>query len=167
MPDETPPLSEVKVVQKAEAKVSEGYKIIKDTVKTATGNILEQDTVQKLWDLIEGMGQEVKDMYGGLSVITKPPQLSVYNNRHVSHTRLLVGNYVQLDNVIITGVDFDIPYLFYEDGLFDKVGVSISVAGNRKMTIKTHKWVNDILMRKRADYTEWSSTNTLNSMFES
>lgn len=171
MPDESPQLTDpnggIKAVKNAEGAVVKAYDKFKEWAQDKFKNVIEEDALNKLWGFVEGMGAEIKDMYGGLSILTKPPQLSKHNGTTVSHTRLLVGNYVQIDNVIITGVQFDVPYLFYEDGLFDKVGVTISVAGNRKMTLKTHQWINDILMRKRADYTEWSSTNTLNSMFES
>lgn len=156
LPDETRQFNETELWGSAEEKVEKFGGIVHD----AFSNVMEQDALDWLWGKITTVVSEGADMLGGLSIYKKPPQLS----DNISHTRILIGDRIVIDNVIITNVKFDLPYLYYEDGVFDKVDVTLTVEGNRQQSLKTYDWIKDLY------YVRTSSAgfggNTLNSIFE-
>jgi hypothetical protein len=142
------------------------YDSIKKGVKDFTNDFIDQDILDKFWNYVEGLGGEADDMLGGLSFMKKPKQLQSGN----LFTRILIGNYIVIDNVIIEGIGFDIPYLFYEGGLFDKVTVTLSVKGNRKMSLKNYDWLRQLSYASEGGYYATSkkkyNKDTLNALFE-
>lgn len=103
-------------------------------------NILENEYVQKIGKYFKTIASEIGDSASTISQINKPEQL----RGGMSHTRLRIGDYIIIDDVIITKVDFDIPFLYYEGGLFDNVTVKIDVKGNRKLTLDHYDWIRHL-----------------------
>ncbi len=157
LPDETEQLRDTELFGKGKEKVSKVGGMVKD----ALGNVLEPNALDWLWDKVSTVVGEGEDMLGGLSIYEKPEQLS----DNISHSRILIGNRISIDNVIITGVTFKVPYLYYEDGLFDKVDVTLTVEGNRQQSVKTYDWVRTLVEEYGAGIGN-SRNNTLNSQFE-
>lgn len=166
MPDETEQLYETEVYKSGKGTVQSFYNDnIKEPINNANKkyDVVNQDTLDKVWKFIEAWGGETDDMLGGISILTQPKQLQSGN----LFTRILIGNYIVIDNVIIDSVDFDIPYLFYEGGLFDKVTVSMTVKGNRKMSLKTYNWIKDLKEGREKYGDNWKDTkgDTLNKLY--
>lgn len=140
LPDETSQLHESDVYGRGKDYVREIYNDAKNYVNDKTSSFIESDTLNWFWDKIEALGGTADNMLGGLSFMKKPKQLQAGN----LFTRITIGNYIVIDNVIIDSVGFNIPYLYYEGGLFDKVAVTLNVKGNRKMSLKTYDWVRSL-----------------------
>ena len=65
---------------------------------------------------------------------------------------IMIGKYIKISNVIINSVSFDIPNLLtYEDGLFDRVNITLSLLGTRSMSIQTFDWVRELSSIKQLD----------------
>ena len=139
LPDESKELEGTSQFQMIAGGVTEYYNKAKTAVngKNVENPFIDQEWLDKAWQYIETLGGEIGDMAGGCSIIYKPRQLQ----GGMSHTRITIGDYIEIDNVIINSVNFSIPYLLYEGGLFDNVKVDIGVTGNRKMTLKTYDWI--------------------------
>ena len=142
LPDETRPLGDTTLYQLLGGAINTGYNKGKDWVnkKNVENPFIEPDQLEKVWKYIETIGGEVDDMAGSVTILKKPKQLQ----GGMSHTRITVGDYIEIDDVIIESVNFSVPFLFYEGGLFDNVGVTLTVKGNRKMTLKTYDWIKQL-----------------------
>jgi hypothetical protein len=58
---------------------------------------------------------------------------------------VMIGNHIKIENVIISKIAFDIPNLLtYEDGLFDRVNITMDLLGTRSMSIQTYDWVRKL-----------------------
>ena len=139
LPDETSQFSETETYKSIEDKTKYSVDLLQDAINNKNTNnpFIEQDILDKFFKYVRTVGGEIGDMVGGLSFIKKPKQLQ----GGMSHTRITIGDYIQIDNVVINSDSFKIPYLLYDGGLFDKVQIKIGVKGNRKMTLKTYEWV--------------------------
>lgn len=154
LPDESDPLDGTSAFQMIAGGVKEYYNKAKDKVngKNVENPFIDQEWLDKAWQHIETLGGEIGDMAGVCSIIYKPKQLQGGE----SHSRITIGDYIEIDNVIINSVNFSIPYLLYEGGLFDNVKVDIGVIGNRKMTLKTYDWIKRLNM---SSFTEGGFTS--------
>lgn len=144
MPDESQELENTTQYEMFAGIATEYFGKAKDKVNSvnAENPFIDQDWLEKAWEYIKTLGGEIGDMAGGCSIIMKPKQLQ----GGMSHTRITIGDFIEIDDVIIESVGFDIPYLLYDGGLFDKVKVSLKVTGNRKMTLKTYDWIKQLVM---------------------
>ena len=140
LPNETSQLHETDVYGKGKDWVQEIYNDAKTYVNDKTSDFIESDTLNWFWNKIEALGGTADNMLGGLSFMKKPKQLQAGN----LFSRITIGKYIVIDNVVIDSVGFNIPYLFYEGGLFDKVSVTLNVKGNRKMSLKTYDWLRQL-----------------------
>lgn len=140
MPTETDKTGDREFYKNAKAWIEEYWGKLKNWGNDKLSSYVKPELLNKMWQGLGDIGGEVNDMASSLSVYMKPPQLSNGN----SHSRIVIGNYIQFDNVIIESVNFTIPHLYYEGGLFDKVDVTLTVKGNRGMSIKTFDWLRDI-----------------------
>ena len=148
LPSETQTTGGTDIYQTMEKGVADFYTFLTDSVNGLANKYIKSDTVLKLTksvgskvdNSIRKVGNTANDIASSISGIYKPKQL----DGSYSHTRILIGDYIAIDDVVITDVNFNVPYLFYEGGLFDRIGVSLSVKGNRKMTLKTYDWLKNI-----------------------
>lgn len=168
LPDESEPLEKTSVFQLITGGMVKYYNDAKNSInaKNVENPFIEQDWLDKAWTYIETLGGEIGDMAGGCTIIMKPKQLQ----GGMSHTRITIGDYIEIDDVIIESVNFELPYLLYEGGLFDKVNVGIKVKGNRKLTLKTYDWIRRLVM-SNVDMTDVElmkpqPVSSLNSMFK-
>ena len=165
LPDETSQLNESDVYTKGKSWAQEIYTDAKGYVNEKASSFIESDTLNWFWDKIEALGGTADNMMGGLSFMKKPKQLQAGN----LFTRIVIGNYIVIDNVMIDSVGFNIPYLFYEGGLFDKVAITLNVKGNRKMSLKTYDWIRTLKESKDTvgESTTWkrSKQDTLNYLY--
>lgn len=170
MPGESPMASETDLYKEISRYFNEGGAAIRKGVDAANAQnpFIEPDVLKKFWDYVKDVAGEVGDMAGGLSILSKPKQLGT----GMSHTRIMIGDYIEIDNVIITSIGFNVPYLLYEGGMFDKVDITLKVKGNRKMTVKTYDWIRRLARVGTNELSGMDSltsapTQTLNSMFAS
>lgn len=147
LPKESSQLHETNSYQVTKESAKELGNKIKTGVNNFVKDIFEQDTLDAFWKYMGDLGGTVDNMLGGLSFFKKPKQLQADNLK----TRIQVGNYIVIDDVIIDSIGFDIPYLYYENGLFDKVSISLSVIGNRKMSLNTYDWIRGLTTMKHGD----------------
>lgn len=167
LPDETSRLEESDVYNAAKAWVQDKYSDTKNYLNDKTSNFIEPDALNWIWEKIETYGGTADNMLGGITIMTKPKQLQADN----LFTRIVIGNYIVIDNVIIDNVSFNLPYLFYEGGLFDKVTITLNVKGNRKMSLKTYDWLRQLKESRESvgDSSNWKRTqkDTLNALYNS
>lgn len=147
LPNESRQLHETNAYQVTKESAGKLGDKIKQGVNDFVKDIFEQDTLDAFWKYMGDLGGTVDNMLGGLSFFKKPKQLHADNLK----TRIQVGNYIVIDDVIIDSIGFDIPYLYYENGLFDKVSISLSVIGNRKMSLNTYDWIRGLTTMKHGD----------------
>ena len=166
MPSETQTTGSTSIYKDAEDKVKGFYDFIKNSISDFEKKYINSDLLQKIGRAVdEGIGRvgdTANDILSDISVMKKPPQLTDY-----SHTRILIGNYIVIDDVIISDVNFNIPYLLYEGGLFDKVTVTLTLKGTRKMSIKTYDWLKELMWNYENGYRINPVTErTLNSQYK-
>lgn len=132
LPDETKELSQTAFVQAADKEMS-------DFTKHGESEGVIDSIVNVGKDIAGWLWNQGKFYFGGVSALLAPPQLD-----QKCALKLVVGDYIVLDNIIIEKVDFKLPFLTYEGGLFDHVDITFSIKGTRNMTIKTYKWLKDM-----------------------
>ena len=149
LPDESEPLKDTNLYKIISGGINSAGGWVKDKVNgvNAENPFIQQDALDTFWKYISTVGGEVGDMAGSVTVLKKPLQLQ----GGMSHSRITIGDYIEIDDVIVESVGFSLPYLLYEGGLFDNVKVSIKVKGNRKMTLKTYDWIKQ-LVRLEGDF---------------
>ena len=125
VPDEGKRFSETQAFQEMQKDINEGV------VKNEDWSFVN-DILKFAWDA-------AKNMLGDPCVFINPLQFHPDAN-----IRIRLGNYITIENVIIDKISFTIPQLMYEDGLFDKVDVSLSIKGKRNISLKTFDWVKQI-----------------------
>ena len=169
MPNETDTMGETAIYQSASEEVKKFYEFLKQSAKEWNNKYIDSNAVKKLTsaagnfldEKISRWGSVANDILSSISVMEKPIQLRDY-----SHTRILIGDYIVLDDIIIDNVDFNIPYLFYEGGLFDKVTLSLTLKGTRKMSLKTYDWIRGIARNQTFKDRKTLRSIPLNSRFE-
>ena len=102
---------------------------------------------QREWmnDIARFLWETANEYFGGITFYKIPKQFE-----HEARLRVCIGEWIVIENVIIDSVKFDIPWLLYEDGLFDKIGLSLSLKGTRNTSIHTYDWVKNIAERNYA-----------------
>lgn len=74
-----------------------------------------------------------------------PEVIDIFPDNGKTLFSIMIGKYIKISNVIINSISFDIPNLLtYEDGLFDRVNITLSLLGTRSMSIKTFDWVREL-----------------------
>lgn len=154
LPQETKELSETKFIKIVDKEVN---KFVNDK---ANGNGAVDTVVNVAKDVAGWLWAQGKHYFGGVAGLKPPPQLN-----QETALKIVIGDFIVIDNVIIDSVDFTLPFLTYEGGLFDRVGLTIKVKGTRNMTIKTYDWLYQI---SRAKSTSSGSVKkrTLNEQFK-
>ena len=165
---ETADRAKKEFMKAADTYLSSSNNSFTDALKAINNFLDENGWKEKATKYFKAILGEITDSLGSISQIQKPEQLQ----GGMSHTRLQIGDYITIDNVIITDVSFDVPYLYFENGLFDRVTVNISVSGNRKLTLKQYDWLKDIVVRRERGYSLSESeklspkkASTLNNTF--
>lgn len=75
----------------------------------------------------------------------KPKVIDIFPDNGKTLFSIMIGKYIKISNVIINSISFDIPNLLtYEDGLFDRVNITLSLLGTRSMSIQTFDWVREL-----------------------
>lgn len=99
-------------------------------------------------------------------------EIDVFPDNGKTLFSIMIGKYIKISNVIINSVSFDIPNLLtYEDGLFDRVNITLSLLGTRSMSIQTFDWVRQLSSVKQLDLIEQPDVNekseaTLNKAYD-
>ena len=127
IPDEGKRFSETQAFREIQRDFDEGV------VKNEDWSFVN-DILKFAWDA-------AKNMLGDPCVFINPLQFHPDAN-----IRIRLGNYITIENVIIDKVSFTIPQLMYEDGLFDKVDVSLNIKGKRNISLKTFDWIRKLTM---------------------
>lgn len=143
IPNETKKLSETTSMKEMNTRIM--------TNTASDGSKLFEQ--QWLADVAQFLWTTANEYIGGATMFEIPNQFKLDTK-----LRLHIGKYITLENIIIEKVDFDIPYLMYGDGLFDKVDVTLTVKGTRNTSIKTYDWLREIA------YSGYSRNNDLASM---
>lgn len=79
-------------------------------------------------------------------------EIDVFPDNGKTLFSIMIGNHIKISNVIINSISFDIPNLLtYEDGLFDRVNISLSLLGTRSMSIQTFDWVRALTSIQQLD----------------
>lgn len=69
-----------------------------------------------------------------------PEQLDLDTN-----ITICIGEYIKIENVIISGITLDIPsILLYENGLFDRVNITLQLTGTRDMNLESYNWIGKL-----------------------
>lgn len=162
MPEETKKLEETDFYKEAEDAIKKWYDNVKTYVQTKTSDIINQDFLDMLWKGAENLGMTADAITGGLSFLKIPEQLKPENK----FTRIIIGNYIVIDDVIIESVGFNLPYLLYEGGLFDRVTVTLKIKGCRKMSLKTYDWLRQLSQEDSTSYnTDKYTQKSLNYLY--
>lgn len=114
-------------------------------------------------DIAKFLWETSNEYIGGMTFFQIPKQF-----KQDARLRICIGNWIVLENIILDSVTFDLPYLMYADGLFDRVGLTLSLKGTRNTSIKTYDWVRDIAFRNpnKAAVDGIKPESTLNAMFK-
>ena len=156
LPRETKEISEVEFFKIADEKVTE---FVNDKTD---GNGAMGAVVNVAKDVAGWLWAQGKHYFGGVSGLKPPPQLD-----QKTALKVVIGDYIVLENVIIDSVDFTLPFLTYEGGLFDRVGLDITIKGTRNMSIKTYDWLYRISrLNFGSDGTPKERKRSLNEQFK-
>lgn len=145
----------------------EGAKLADTADLVKLGQMIETNTdlegkklFEREWiaDIAQFLWETANEYFGGITFYQIPKQFN-----HDARLRVCIGNWIVIENIILDSVTFDIPYLMYEDGLFDRVGLTLSLKGTRNTSIRTYDWVKDIANRTHSNPN--IPVGTLNSQF--
>lgn len=115
-------------------------------------------------DIAQFLWETSNEYFGGITFFQIPKQF-----KKDARLRICIGEWIIIENIILDSVTFDLPYLMYEDGLFDRVGLSLSIKGTRNTSIKTYDWVKNIAYKRSSANTitaKMQPSSSLNSMFK-
>ena len=150
----------------------EGVKLADTADLVQLGRMIETNTdlngkklFEREWvsDIAQFLWETANEYFGGITFYKIPKQFN-----HDARLRVCIGNWIVIENIILDSVNFDIPYLMYADGLFDRVGLTLSLKGTRNTSIHTYDWVRDIALRNpnKAAVGGIKPESTLNEMFK-
>lgn len=114
------------------------------------------DLADKAWDVFV---QYADDEKNPITFFTIPEQLDLDTNITV-----YIGNHIKIKNVIISSITLDIPnVLTYEDGLFDRVNITLQLTGTRDMSLDSYSWINELKYSNEYDRRNMNNFDKLES----
>lgn len=153
----------------------ESVKLADTTNMVEFGRMIETNTdrdgkklFEREWvsDFAKFLWETSNEYFGGMTFFQIPKQF-----KQDARLRICIGDWIVLENIILDSVTFDLPYLMYEGGLFDRVGLSLNVKGTRNTSIKTYDWLKNLAYQRRVGELlqggmMQTQTQTLNQKFK-
>ena len=150
VPDETMKLADT-------ANMKEMGAMIVNNVDRNGGKLFEREWVA---DIAKFLWETGNEYFGGMTFYQIPKQFN-----KDARLRICIGKWIVIENIILESVTFDLPYLMYEGGLFDRVGLTLNVKGTRNTSIKTYSWIKDIAFQT-PNVASATFGSSLNSQFK-